>query len=332
MPTPNAAASRQPTTNNEPLARQRPARFGRLAAIALVLPVATAVAVAQPAPVAANAGPSCSSWTSLTRPPDSVRVLRVQSGRIETVNFRKYVVTVMGKEWPSYLPLPVVEAGAVAVKQYAWYHAVYSSRTFNGRCFDVKDSTGDQLYKPSKSRIRPDHYKALDATWNVSLRKPGGRFFMTGYRRGEKVRCGRDATGYKLFARSATQCAYNGNDWRQILRTYYGPGLDIVGGGGTDNATTPDSQATDAAVQPTTSQPTLGESAADSAAVRLSNGRWVDESDESPAEPAAVPSGGFGGSADGGLAAELAAPTVPAVPTVPTGPFQRLVVDPFVVA
>ena len=56
----------------------------------------------------------------------------------------------------------------MAVKQYAWYHAVYSSRSARGRCFDVKDSTGDQLYKPDRSRIRADHYSALDKTWNVT--------------------------------------------------------------------------------------------------------------------------------------------------------------------
>ena len=65
----------------------------------------------------------------------------------------------------------------------------------------------------------------------VTLRKDG-RFFMTGYRRGEKVRCGKDRTGYKLYARSAIQCARKGYGYQQILRTYYGPRLDLVGGGG----------------------------------------------------------------------------------------------------
>ena len=121
------------------------------------------------APIAAaNAGPSCSSHNSLNRPPSHIRVLRVHTGRVQRVPFRKYIVTVMGKEWPSYLPQQVVEAGAVAVKQYAWYHAVYSSRSSRGRCYDVKDSTGDQLYKPGRSRIRADHYNALDKTWNVT--------------------------------------------------------------------------------------------------------------------------------------------------------------------
>jgi hypothetical protein len=147
------------------------------------------------------------------------------------VPFRKYVVTVMGKEWPSYLPQPVIEAGAVAVKQYAWYHAIFSRRASRAGCYDVKDSTSDQLYKPGRSRVRADHYAAMNKTWNVSLRKDG-RFFMTGYRSGAKVRCGKDRTGYKLYAKSAIQCARKGYGYQQILRTYYGPSLDMVGAGG----------------------------------------------------------------------------------------------------
>ena len=65
----------------------------------------------------------------------------------------------MGKEWPSYLPQSLVEAGAVAVKQYAWYHAVYSSRAADGRCYDVRDGITDQLYKPGRARISSDHYQ-----------------------------------------------------------------------------------------------------------------------------------------------------------------------------
>ena len=301
MPTANPAALARPRTTN---GRRFGHRFRRLTALALTLPLAAVFATAEAPAVGAQAGPSCSSHASLTRPPDTIRVLRRKSGNITVVNFRKYVVTVMGKEWPSYLPQSVVEAGAVAVKQYAWYHTVYTSRSSNGRCFDVKDGTGDQLYKPGRARIRPDHYRALDATWGVSLRKDG-QFFMTGYRRGDKVHCGHDATGWKLFARSATQCAYHGAGWREILRTYYGPSLSFVGDGGVaDNSAAPSA----ASNQPTTDQP------AQTTAVRLSNGRWVDPSSNPDTSPNPVPAppapdvfaeSGVAGGIGGGVAAIL---------------------------
>jgi hypothetical protein len=231
VPTATSAASTRPTDSDRPKTGKN--RLGLITTSALALATALTIGFgsAEAPTVAASASRDCSSHASYTRAPRSIRVLRVHSGRIQTVPFRKYIVTVMGKEWPSYLPQPVVEAGAVAVKQYAWYHAIFSSRSHKGRCYDVKDSTGDQLYKPQKSRVSGDHYRALDKTWNVTLRKDG-RFFMTGYRRGAKVRCGKDKTGYKLYARSAIQCARKGYGYQQILRTYYGPRLSLVGAGG----------------------------------------------------------------------------------------------------
>jgi hypothetical protein len=232
VPTASPAVSIQPYAHDKPKVRRKRMRVARVLTLLIALPVAASFLAADPLPVAGRSSPNdCSRWNSLTQPPPTIRVLRRKSGHIEVVNFRRYVITVMGKEWPSYLPLNVVAAGAVAVKQYAWYHSIYTSRSSDGRCFDVKDGTGDQLYKPNRARVRPDHYLALDMTWNVTLRRHG-QFFMTGYRRGDKVRCGKDATGYKLFARSAVKCAEKGWGWREILRKYYGPGVDIVGDGG----------------------------------------------------------------------------------------------------
>ena len=288
----------------------------RLLAVALALPMAAIVGSFNAAPVAA-AG-SCSSHASLSHPPSSIRVL-TRPGRVITVPFRRYVVTVMGKEWPSYLPQAVVEAGAVAVKQYAWYHTVYSSRSSNGRCFDVKDGTSDQLYKPSRARIHPDHYRALDATWNVSLRK-NGRLFMTGYRRGDKVACGRDATGYKLFARSAVMCARSGLGFRDILRKYYNPGLTLVGSGGDSAprvavpAPAPAAAAVTQAVSSARSTPRNASEAA--AQTRQTPQRQPDPQpsarpapppipDPAPIPPEAVVDSGFGGGAPGGVAAAI---------------------------
>jgi hypothetical protein len=305
VPTAISAVRVQPHTRpatRHRLGLGRRPRPGRRFAFALAIPLAISFLAAEPLSAAANAGPSCSSWNSLTRPPDTIRVLRRKSGQIITVSFRKYVVTVMGKEWPSYLPQPVVEAGAIAVKQYAWYHTVYTSRASNGRCFDVKDGTGDQLYRPNKSRVRPDHYAALDATWNVSLRKDG-RFFMTGYRRGDRVRCGRDATGYKLFARSATMCARRGYNWQQILKMYYGPGLEFVNSGsGANDSATPDSSAEsnpDTAAQPSATVTQPAPTVAGSQAVRLPDGRWID----APLDHDALVITAFGGGTTGGITA-----------------------------
>lgn len=215
------------------------AGLGLLVGLAILLPAQTILAP----DVAANAGPACPGYGSTTRPPDYIRVLRHKSGRVDKVSFKRYVLVVLGREWPGYLPQQAINAGAVAVKQYAWYHAVMGGRmTRSGQCFDVTDGTGDQLYTPNRTRIRADHYVALNATWGVHLAKSGS-LFMTGYRTGEPRACGSDATGWKLYARSATRCAYRGDGFVQILHIYYGPVSVLNGSGSGDDSTRADSAA-----------------------------------------------------------------------------------------
>src|SRR5688572_10380702 len=158
----------------------RPMMF--LACLALLFPAA-----AMGAPEASAAGRSCTGWTSTVVPPTTIRVGRAGGrGRVETVSFKRYVGIVMAREWPHYLPRAAIEAGAVAVKQYAWYHAMAgnhrrSFRTAGGACFDVVDSTRDQLYEPEEVGIHPRIRQAVNATWPLSVHRNGG-LFMTGYR------------------------------------------------------------------------------------------------------------------------------------------------------
>jgi hypothetical protein len=206
-------------------------------AVLFALSALIPLAALHPAPVQA-AGGSCTGWESKRIPPDTIRVFRKWTGVVEVVPFQTYVVTVMGKEWPGYLPVPLIEAGAVAVKQYAWYYAMEGRHrssyvTAKGECYDVRDTTTDQLYKPEKARIVQKHWAAMEATWEYSLRK-NGRQFLTGYRTGNKGECASDATGWKLMARTATRCVEDlGYNWRQILHAYYGPEMDIINQDGT---------------------------------------------------------------------------------------------------
>ena len=266
MPSANPAVSPQPTipTSNHRagfrarrvLHRLSVGGLGVIVALALLLPAETVLA---PAAAAAAQPGSCTGWNSTTKPPDYIRVLRNGSGRVVRVPFKKYVVTVMGKEWPSYLPQAVIDAGAVAVKQFAWFHTLGNGRVSRrGQCYDVTDGVGDQLYKPGRSRVHADHYTAIADTWSVRLIK-NGSLFMTGYRTGNKTSCGHDATGWKLFARSAVRCAARGMGYLEILRTYYGPGLDVVNAGSSqadassasDSAQFPDSALFQGTVQST---------------------------------------------------------------------------------
>jgi peptidoglycan hydrolase-like amidase len=96
----------------------------------------------------------------------------------------------------------------------------YRGGTYNGKCFDVKDTTADQLYASKSLSLIPSRVKhAVNDTWSWRLFRDG-KFPMTGYRQGPKVECAANA-GYRLYVRSAKRCAHEGWDAERILQVYY---------------------------------------------------------------------------------------------------------------
>ncbi len=230
------------------------------------VPAAAAFVPAAPetAPAYAAASAACARWGSSLLPPRTIRVLRTEAtdapenvrDTVVEVDFYEYVATVMAAEWPEHYPPETIRAGAVATKQFAWYYVVHPrglTRKVDGEevCYDVVDSTIDQFYKPETRGVGepngpgPKIFAALDATWDVSVRKfkqstQSSRFILTGYRDGASqidgraIACGEDATGFKLFHNSTRQCGQDGLTWREILRKYLKPNLEIVEPGSHD--------------------------------------------------------------------------------------------------
>ena len=125
------------------------------------------------------------------------------------------------------MPMAAMEAGATAVKQYGWFYTLAGRHrssyvTADGKCYDVKDSTTDQLYKPEQVTVGSKIWQAVDATLGLSVRK-SGRFFLTGYRAGSSSVCASDVDGTRLYARSLIACANQGWTRGQIQRAYYAP-------------------------------------------------------------------------------------------------------------
>ena len=199
----------------------------RLAAAALLAATIWLPAVSSPPVVQAAA--VCTGWSSTTTPPPTIRVLRTGTGVVETVDFMTYVKVVMPAEWPSTWSQEVFRAGAVAIKQYAWYYTMhYRGGTGTGGCYDVRDDSWDQVYSPTRTQYA-NQIQAVESTWSESITK-GGAFVFTGYRPGTNVACGTDAHtlgGNYLMQRSALNCATDGKTGEEILQIYYGPGLVI---------------------------------------------------------------------------------------------------------
>jgi len=200
---------------------------------ALLLSLIVFPAVTPAAPVAAS---SCgTNWTSRSTPPKTIRIYLTEKHRVIVKSFRSYVPMVMASgEFPSRLPTAVLEAGATAVKQYAWYYALKGHhragfKTSSGICYDVRSDTTDQLYKPAAHPTAKQE-RAVDNTWGLTLRK-GKTFFLTGYRAGTSKHCGADRDGWRLYERSAANCAKLGWSRQRIQAYYYAPRINFVWNG-----------------------------------------------------------------------------------------------------
>ena len=200
--------------------------IGEIAALAIALG-----ALAFPSAEPAQAGStSCTGWTSSTVPPTSIRVYRTATKRTESVPFRTYVEKVMAAEWGATAPVAALEAGAVAAKQFAWYYARAGhwrgGKDAAGRCYDVSDSSHDQVYDPRRTAAASLR-AAVQTTWRWSVLRSGS-FILTGYRPGTG-RCLATVTGYHLYQRDAWDCAKKGWSALEILRAYYGKTGSSVG-------------------------------------------------------------------------------------------------------
>ncbi len=207
-----------------------------IGALALSLVLAVPAVVQPPVAVAACG----TEWASKKEPPPTILVLRTETGGVAEVDLKRYVAMVMASgEWPTTLPKAVLEAGALATKQYAWYYALEGNHRDGdhnaaGVCFDVRDDSTDQVYRPESAEPTEKQKSARDALWDLSLRKHD-KFLLTGYRQGSATKCAADADGWKLYATSAKDCAKRLDyDSKAILRDYFDPGLKFVWAPGTE--------------------------------------------------------------------------------------------------
>ena len=179
-----------------------------------------------PQPAAAA---TCTGWPSSRVPPTTIRVLRTGTKKVQVVDFKSYVEVVMAAEWPYSWETQALDVGALAVKQFGWYYTIHwRGGSASGGCYDVNDSTSDQLYQPETRTVQASIRTAVEATWASSATKNGSLLLM-GYRAGASVACGADSDGYHLYQHSVRACAQAGLTMEQILHVYFDPGLAVWG-------------------------------------------------------------------------------------------------------
>ncbi len=197
---------------------------------ALLLAVAVHVGSSLPTVIGPVAAASCSGWTSETTPPPTIRVFRHLTGAVETVDFKVYAKNVLSREWLSWWTTESLRSGAVAVKMYAWYHVLHWRGLTNtaGECFDVYDSTTDQVYDPTRLTYASSA-KAVDDTWATRALR-NGLIYPTYYNSGvTDEACGANKGGVKMYQWGTQACGLAGMGAAQILLTYYYPGWTVTG-------------------------------------------------------------------------------------------------------
>lgn len=170
----------------------------------------------------------CRQHASYRVPPTRLSVFRIHRrgsavpARVERWLFRDYVAAVAESgAWPAGKPMESLKVGVIAIKQYAWWQVMHTCRAFRGRTFAITDSEqflsrGMRPGHRAHSRIR----RAIDATWDVSLRKRG-RFFRTGWSGGHIE------DGWHLGEDTVTALARRGWHWRRIVSRLLHP-VEIV--------------------------------------------------------------------------------------------------------
>ena len=247
----------------------QPRRFAMVLVIALLATTAFATGLegvaAAPNPAVCTPGHLPTMWEDENHPPTTVRVLRKtgpNKGHVETVDLWTYVGVVLKTEYSgNVMPAPYMQIGALTVKQYAWYYAMHwrggkvtfsvdngdGTFTTTTECYDLYDTTQDQLYRPEKAdpnnpgawlpanQPTATNLKAMRETWHLSMRKwqntkNKSRIFLSGYRAGTKQPCGTDGDGFKVYQKSLRDCANKGLSLEETLREYFEPNLLLVDG------------------------------------------------------------------------------------------------------
>ncbi|MFE5542179.1 SpoIID/LytB domain-containing protein, partial [Streptomyces sp. NPDC056519] len=193
---------------------------------------------------AAVANGNCGGYSSDSTPPSTIRVLRYAQHTsvgapvpgteigVTNVPFQEYVKDVLPSEWVTSWQTASLQAGAMAVKTYAWYWVNnWRGGSYNGSCYNVDDSINYQRYIPGSSTAVTD--SAVQSTWN-SVMTRNGSVFQASYQAtltgSPSEACG---TGLSRYPNTLSQwgsqnCALAGRSWQSILGTYY-PGLSIGG-------------------------------------------------------------------------------------------------------
>ena len=175
-------------------------------------------------------GSMCNGWSSEVDVPgtDYQIVIGVTDNRYEVDSditrlqsrgFQTYVKEVLPNEWIASWPTESLRAGGMAAKQYAWYRGVTEGHTWQGSCYDVKDSIAYQVWIQGSTTSSTN--AAVEYWWVYEWYRDDA-WFITTYRSGSRGEaCGANANGVHMYQWGSRACADDGKFAIDIARTYY---------------------------------------------------------------------------------------------------------------
>ncbi len=138
---------------------------------------------------------------------------------VQTVGFQEYCSDVLPNEWmPSWNP-QALEAGALAIKMFAWYSTLHPV-TSQGFTYDVDNTINYQYFKYLSGTPQTD--AAVESIWNTAYVPPNGEILPLEYRSGWHDGPNWAFVGSGFMSQWGSQyLASVGHTFLQILNLYY---------------------------------------------------------------------------------------------------------------
>ena len=208
-----------------------------LVVLGLALGFAATLPASAVADQAATSATAAAPTVTLT-PPATIKVARRfpandPSGVIvgvDTVDFRTYCVRVLSHEWAPATAFSdeALRAGALAVKDYAWYWATHPTKLPDVAAWgaDVDDTTNYQVYMDWDYGQR--YWDAVDTTWDTTMTRAGQVFEASFY---AGVYSGAATDGQHMTQWGSQYWADQGKTYPWIVGYYYSA-VQLVGAKG----------------------------------------------------------------------------------------------------
>ncbi|OFW78686.1 MAG: hypothetical protein A2201_05010 [Alicyclobacillus sp. RIFOXYA1_FULL_53_8] len=138
---------------------------------------------------------------------------------VQSVPFDQYCKDVLPNEWVPAWNFASLQAGAMAVKMFAWYHHLHPI-TIDGFTFDVDNTVNFQAFRYLSGQ--PETNAAFASIRKYAYVKPGGEIIELNYRAGYQDDPNWQYRNAQKMAQWGSQYwAQKGRSYVQILQFYY---------------------------------------------------------------------------------------------------------------